>query len=98
MIMNNFYNYRRVMGFTLLELLVAMSLGLFLLTGLIQVLLSNREVFRVQENSSRMQEDGRFITTVLNNTISLTGFRDDPSLTMASQFPAYTTLANPPAA
>ena len=97
MIMNNFYNYRRVMGFTLLELLVAMSLGLFLLTGLIQVLLSNREVFRVQENSSRMQEDGRFITTVLNNTISLTGFRDDPSLTMASQFPAYTTLANPPA-
>jgi type IV pilus assembly protein PilW len=94
---SNFYNNKRAVGFTLLELLVAMSLGIFLMAGLIQVLLSNREVFRVQENSSRMQEDGRFATVVLNNAVSLTGYREDASLTMASQFPSYTTLANPPA-
>lgn len=84
-------------GFTLLELLVAMSLGLFLMAGLIQVLLSNREIFHIQENTSRMQEDGRFSTVVLNNAISLTGYREDSSLSTASQFPSYTTLANPPA-
>lgn len=97
MTMNSFYNHRRVAGFTLLELLVAMSLGLFLLAGLIQVLLANREVFRVQENSSRIQEDGRFIVTVLNSTVSLAGYREDASLTMDTQFPNYSTLANPPA-
>ena len=96
MVINSFYNRRRAAGFTLLELLVAMSLGLFLLAGLIQVLVTNREVFRVQENSSRMQEDGRFAVTVLNNTISLAGYREDASLDMASQFPNYSTLANPP--
>ncbi len=92
-----FSNAKHTDGFTLLELLVAMSLGLFLMAGLIQVLLSNREIFRVQENSARMQEDGRFAVTVLKNAISLTGYREDASLTMASQFPSYTTLASPPA-
>ncbi len=74
-----------------------MSLGLFLISGLIQVLLANREIFNVQENSSRIQEDGRFATTVLNNVVSLTGYREDASLDMSVQFPSYTTLANPPA-
>ena len=97
MTINRFSNVNHVGGFTLLELLVSMSLGLFLMAGLIQVLLTNKEVFRVQENSARMQEDGRFAVTVLNNTLSLTGYREDASLTMASQFPSYTTLANPPA-
>ena len=97
MTINSFYNRRRVAGFTLLELLVAMSLGLFLLAGLIQVLVTNREVFRVQENSSRMQEDGRFAVTVLNSAVSLAGYREDASLTMGTQFPNYTTQANPPA-
>jgi len=95
--MSNLYNHRRAAGFTLLELLVAMSLGIFLMAGLIQVLLANREIFRVQENSSRMQEDGRFATVVLNSAVSLTGYREDASLTMSTQFPSYTTLANPPA-
>ena len=94
--MSNFYNPKRTAGFTLLELLVAMSLGLFLMAGLIQVLLANSEIFRVQENSSRMQEDGRFATTVLNNAVSLTGYREDASLAMNSQFPSYNTLPNPP--
>ena len=93
----SFRKYKYSSGFTLLELLVAMSLGLFLMAGLIQVLLANREIFRVQENSARMQEDGRFAVTVLNNVVSLTGYREEASSSMVSLFPEYTTSANPPA-
>ena len=94
--------HKQVGGFTLLELLVSMSLGLFLMAGLIQVLLANSEIFRVQENSSRMQEDGRFAATVLSRTISLTGFREYDLVTtynngMEALFPQYTTLNQPPA-
>ncbi|MBV1892361.1 MAG: PilW family protein [Gammaproteobacteria bacterium] len=92
---NSFSKHKFVAGFTLLELLVSMSLGLFLMAGLIQVLLVNREVFKVQENSSRMQEDGRFALTVLNNTVSLTGFREDPTVFIDTAFPSVTTSATP---
>ena len=95
--MNNIGKLKLTAGFTLLELLVSMSLGLFLMAGLIQVLLVNKEMFKVQENSARIQEDGRFAVTVLNNAVSLTGYREDALTNMDTAFPSYTTLANPPA-
>ena len=100
--MSHLSQHKRVAGFTLLELLVSMTLGLFLMAGLIQVLLANSEIFRVQENSSRMQEDGRFTATVLSRTISLTGYREHDQVTttnngMETLFPLYTTLNQPPA-
>ncbi len=82
-------------GYTLLELLIAMSLGLFLVTALLQVLLGNRVAFRVQEDLSRVQEDGRFAIAVINKTISMTGYREDATTDMASQFSAYTTPSSP---
>ncbi len=100
--MSHLSKLKRVAGFTLLELLVSMTLGVFLMAGLIQVLLANSEIFRVQENSSRMQEDGRFTATVLSRAISLTGYRESDQVTtvnngMEALFPQYTTLNQPPA-
>ena len=94
--MSNFRNQKLTAGFTLLELLVSMSLGLFLMAGLVQVLLMNREMFGVQENSSRIQEDGRFAVTVLNKVVSHAGYREDAAQDTDIAFPSYTTAANPP--
>ncbi|MBV1930329.1 MAG: PilW family protein [Porticoccaceae bacterium] len=82
---------RNSSGFTLLELLIAMSLGLFLIAALIQVLMANRTVFRVQENMSRTQEDGRFAIVVLNKAVSMSGYREDATKKVSSQFNAYST-------
>ncbi len=47
-------------GMTLIEILVAMTLGAFLLTGVMQIFLNSKQTYRMQDNLSRMQENGRF--------------------------------------
>ena len=42
-------------GLTLVELMIAMTLGLFLLLGLTNVFLAQRQSFRVNENLSQKQ-------------------------------------------
>ncbi|WP_234419102.1 PilW family protein [Parazoarcus communis] len=46
-------------GLTLVELMIAMTLGLFLLLGLTNVFLAQRQSFRVNENLSQMQNNTR---------------------------------------
>lgn len=47
-------------GLTLIEIMVAVSISLFLLGGVIQIFGSNKQVYRVQDASARIQESGRF--------------------------------------
>ena len=46
-------------GFTLVELMVALAVSLLLLAGVIQVYLSSKQAYRVQDNVARIQESGR---------------------------------------
>jgi len=52
-------------GFSLIELMIAMMLGLFLIGGVVSVFLSNRAVYRQNENLSRMQESARYAFEVI---------------------------------
>ncbi len=63
-------------GFALIELLIAMVLGLLLMTGAIQVMLSSKQTFRANEDISRIQENGRFALDVLIRDVRMAGFRD----------------------
>lgn len=47
-------------GFTLVELMVALAISVILLTGLVQILLANRQAYRVMEGANFMQENMRF--------------------------------------
>lgn len=46
-------------GFGLVELMVALALGLFLVGGAISVFITNQQAYRTTEQLSRMQESGR---------------------------------------
>lgn len=46
-------------GFGLVELMIALALGLFLVGGAISVFLSNQQAYRTTEQLSRLQESGR---------------------------------------
>lgn len=52
-------------GVTLIELMVALALGLFLVGGIIQVLGSNQTSYRLTEVTARSQENGRYALRVL---------------------------------
>lgn len=55
----------RKRGFSLVELMIAMVLGLFLIGGVISVFLANRQVYRQNENLGRMQENARYAFEVV---------------------------------
>lgn len=54
---------------TLIELMIGMLLGVFLLGGVLQVFASSRQTYRVHEATSRMQESGRMALEVLSRDI-----------------------------
>jgi len=60
-------------GFTLVELLVAIALGLLLTTFLIQSYLSTKQTYELTQGIGRVQENGRFATHFLSEHIRKAG-------------------------
>ncbi len=47
-------------GMTLVEIMISLLIGAFLLGGIMQIFISSKQTYRVQEGLSRLQENGRF--------------------------------------
>jgi type IV pilus assembly protein PilW len=61
-------------GFTLVELMIAMLISLFLLGGVVQIFVSSKQSYRVNEDASRLQENGRFAMDIMARDIRMSGF------------------------
>ncbi|WP_240906019.1 PilW family protein [Thiorhodococcus mannitoliphagus] len=62
-------------GFSLVELMVAITVGLFLTAGLLQIYLGSKQSYRVTDAISRLQENGRFALEYLARDIRQAGFK-----------------------
>lgn len=60
-------------GLTLVELMIAVTLGIFITGGIIQLFVNSKQSYRVQENLSRLQENARFAISFLNHDIRMAG-------------------------
>lgn len=69
---------------TLIELMIALLIGAFLLTGISQIFIGSKQTNRMQENLSRLQENGRFSLNLISQDIRRAGFQGCPSLRSAS--------------
>lgn len=56
-------------GFTVIELMIALVLGLIIIGGVLTVFLSNSQTFRTNEALSRIQENGRFAIDLLGTDL-----------------------------
>lgn len=65
---------KRQSGIALVELMIAMVLGLFLVGGILQIFASSRHTYRMHEATSRMQESGRMALEVLSRDIRMADF------------------------
>ncbi len=61
-------------GLSLIEILVALVISLFLLGGIIQVYLGNKATYTFSDASSRVQENGRFALDLITTDTRLAGF------------------------
>ncbi len=73
--MKSAFSTRGQRGFALVEIMVAMLLGLFLLGGGLQVVMHSKKTYRTQDALSRMQENGRFALYFLAQDIREAGYR-----------------------
>ncbi|MCA1805455.1 MAG: PilW family protein [Xanthomonadaceae bacterium] len=65
--------YKRQQGFSLVELMVAMVLGLILSAGIIQLFVGSKQTYRFHDSMSRVQENARFAIDALNYDIRMAG-------------------------
>jgi type IV pilus assembly protein PilW len=60
-------------GLSLVELLIAMVLGLLLTAGALQMMLSSQEIYKTTDTLSRIQENGRFSLNFLVQNLRMAG-------------------------
>tara|TARA_R110000850_G_scaffold67188_7_gene149692 strand:+ start:4920 stop:5837 length:918 start_codon:yes stop_codon:yes gene_type:complete len=68
----------RQSGFSLVELMISVTLGLIVLAGVTSVFMGSRQSFRSQESIGHIQESGRFLNYVMYPTLRLAGYLPDP--------------------
>ena len=61
-------------GFSVVELMVALLLGLFLVSGVTAMYVSSKQTYRMTDNLSRLQESMRFSLEFLSRDIRMAGY------------------------
>lgn len=61
-------------GFSLVEIMIALLIGLFLLGGILQIFSASQQTYRMQSNLARLQENGRFALDFLARDIRMAGY------------------------
>ncbi len=90
---------RRLRGFTLVELMVALLIGLIILAALSQLFITSRSTYSLEEGMARVQEGSRFSFEFLTNDIRMAGYAGCGSFTSADLTGADAkvgNIANPP--
>lgn len=92
---------RKQLGFSMVELMVAMVIQFILLAGMVYVYSNSRVMFTVNEQLSRVQENGRYLTDVLLHDIRMAGYSgcrsiDEvvPNNIIARSPPTFASLAD----
>lgn len=66
------------LGLTLVEMMVAMTLGLLILLAISSIYIGSRQTYRMQDDNARLQETGRYAIEVLGRSIRQAGFWNMP--------------------
>ena len=71
---NDGARFQRSGGFSLVELMVASTLGLILLTGVVFIFLGARQTNDVSSNAGTIQNDGRFLLQFMKEDVQHAGY------------------------
>lgn len=74
---NNTHPYQ--WGVSLIELMVAMTIGCFLILGITQIFITNQKSYLFQQSQLGNGENGRFALAVLGQELSKAGYRGQPT-------------------
>lgn len=78
-------------GVTLIELMIAMGLSLFLILGVTQMFLDGQNRSRYFDGQAQNQDSARYAQQMLDGRLTKAGYRRLPSSRMSAAFPAQTS-------
>ncbi|HEX2830875.1 MAG TPA: PilW family protein [Burkholderiales bacterium] len=82
-------------GFTLVELLIAMTIGLLLTAVIAQVFLGSRKTYATTDDVARMQENMRYVHDALSRNLRMAGYMSTPA-TFPISTPPYQGVFSAP--
>ena len=82
-------------GFTLIELMIALLIGLFLAGGLLVLVQDNRRVFGNQQQLAQLQDSERLALSMMTDVIQMAGYFPDPTSNSAQSTMLATTATTP---
>jgi type IV pilus assembly protein PilW len=82
---------RAARGFTLVEIMIAVALGLFLIGGLLTLVQAMHRTSTNQNGMSQLQDNERMAMQLITDVVQSTGYFTNPvTNTAAGEFPAFT--------
>ncbi len=81
-------------GFTLVELMVAVTIGLIILAAVSQIFVTSRLSYKLEENLARVQENGRFGMEFLSRDLRMAGYAGCVNVNQALNASASYTAVN----
>src|ERR1700744_3010779 len=82
-------------GFALLEILIALTIGIFLLGALLTIVQTNRTVFGNQNKLAQLQDAERMALSMMSDVIQSAGYFPDPTVnTQSSTLTAVSPFAS----
>lgn len=87
---------KRNAGFSLVEMMISVAIGLILLLGLTSILTHTSQTRTELEKSSRQIENGRYATQLLTDAVHHAGYYGDYFCQPDTAIPALCTPASPP--
>jgi type IV pilus assembly protein PilW len=89
-------NQRRQRGFTLIELMIATTVALFLIGGLLMMVQSTRDAFGNQNLLAQLQDDERLVMTFMAEVVESAGYFPNPvNNAYTTVFPAVSVFLTP---
>lgn len=82
----NLAKYTKQSGVTLVELMIAMGLGIFITGGAIQIYIGQKKSYSMAEELNTVQESGQFSLYYLSKVIQMAGYTDIDGATMPELF------------
>jgi type IV pilus assembly protein PilW len=73
-------------GFSLVELMIAMLIALFLLGGLVTLVMGTRRSSATQTSLSQLQDNERIAMTLITNVVQQAGYIPDPTVQVPGSF------------
>ncbi len=82
------------LGLSLVELMIAVTIGLILMAGVGQIFLSSKTSYNLQNGMGRLQENARYALDIMAQNISMAGYDPTEDATTVAAFNSANTLEN----